>query len=405
MSILTHPTGVVRAAWETLTMASPYILFGLFAAGLMRAFVKPGQIAKYLGGNDLRSVGLAAVSGVPLPLCSCGVVPTAMGLRQQGASKPATVAFLISTPESGIDSIAVTYALLGPFMAIIRPVAAFLTAFVAGVGQVCFGGQSDAPLRSRVTESGGRDSDRRAIDDIRRVTPVGDPQSCQQRSDASDGGNRRQDPSVNETAGRAAVPTETAPRGRGGYALRLAAGLHYAFVDLLRDISGWFLLGILLGCVISYAVPESFIQNYLGTGWRAMLVMLAIGIPIYICASASTPIAAALIAKGMSPGAALVFLLAGPATNMASLPVLVKFLGKRAVAIYLGAIAVCSILIGMLVNALAARMEIVPATLLTHAHHPMPASVQTGCAIGLLLLIAYVQVKPCLQKWVISLSG
>lgn len=329
--------GILHAAWDMLTMASPYILFGLFIAGLMRAFVKPEQIAKHLGGDDLRSVGWAALSGIPLPLCSCGVVPTAIGLRQQGASKPATVAFLISTPESGIDSIAVTYALLGPVMAIIRPVAAFITAFVAGAAQILF--------------------------DVRGTKFEGQNANIAQRT------SNTEQPSI---------------------WLKLRSGMHYAFIILLRDISGWFLIGIVLGGIISYAVPESFVRNYLGTGWQAMFVMLAIGIPIYICASASTPIAAALIAKGMSPGAALVFLLAGPATNLASLPILVKFLGKRAVAIYLGAIAICTLLIGMGANFLFAHWGLSVTLAAVHDHHVMSPWVHTWCAVVLLALIAYV---------------
>lgn len=327
--------GIFHAAWDLLVMAGPYILFGLCVAGLMRAFVQPARIARHLGGDTLRSVGWAALAGVPLPLCSCGVVPTAMGLRQQGASKSATVAFLIATPESGIDSIAVTYALLGPVMAVIRPVAAFATAFVAGAAQILFG------VRGARFE--GRNAN---------------------------------------------VEHRTSHIEQASSWLKLRSGMHYAFTDLLRDISGWFLIGILLGGVIQYAIPESFIVNYLGTGWSAMFVMLAIGIPLYICASASTPIAAALILKGMSPGAALVFLLAGPATNLASLPVLVKFLGKRAVAIYLVAIAVCAMAAGMLVNALDTVVPITPMVGLTHAHHPLPPWVMQGSAFLLLGLIS-----------------
>lgn len=348
---MTHVAGILSAAWDLLMMASPYILFGLFIAGLLRAFVSPRQIARHLGGNNLRSVGLAALSGVPLPLCSCGVVPTAIGLRQQGASKPATIAFLISTPESGIDSIAVTYALLGPFMAIIRPIAAFVTAFVAGAAQIVFGMERLSPVTSRQSPA---NMQLPATDDRRPTTKV-------------------------------------------SIFAQIKYGLRFSFLTLLGDISGWFLFGILLGGIINYAIPESWIQNYLGTGWQAMLVMLAVGIPLYICASASTPIAAALIAKGMSPGAALVFLLAGPATNLASLPVLTKFLGKRSVAIYLLAIAICSVAIGMLVNLAAGLFTINPIAAF-HAHHPLPVQLHLATTIALILLIAYSRTAPYIRK-------
>jgi uncharacterized membrane protein YraQ (UPF0718 family) len=124
----------------------------------------------------------------------------------------------------------------------------------------------------------------------------------------------------------------------------------YAFNDLLGDIGKWFLAGILIAGLITALIPPQFIETNLGEGFLSMLIMLAVGLPMYVCATASTPIAAALAFKGLSPGAALVFLLAGPATNAASLAVLSNILGKRATLIHISSIAICSLAMGMATN-------------------------------------------------------
>lgn len=333
---MTHLSRIVTESWTLFSSAALYFVFGLLVAGFMHAFIRKDNIGKYLGGNRLRSVINAALIGVPLPLCSCGVLPAAVGLRKAGASKAATVSFLISTPESGVDSIAVTYALLGPWMALIRPLAAFVTAFCAGVAEIFFG----------------------TPDAAASLPPS--PTCC-------------------HAAPPASLPITT----------RLTKGLRYAFVDLLADITPTFLFGILLGGVISSLIPTTFVETYLGTGWQAMLMMLAIGIPLYICASASTPIAAALILKGMSPGAALVFLLAGPATNITALPVIAKALGWRSVAIYLTAIAVCALAFGMGTNLFIDRFAIDLPSQVAHGHHH-PSFPALRAAVAVLLLIGMV---------------
>jgi len=293
-------TGLIKEIWHTFNEAAPYILFGTFMAGVIQTFVDKDRIVKHLGKPGFKSVLMAALFGVPLPLCSCGVLPTAMSLRKNGASKGATLAFMISTPETGIDSIMLSFALLDPIMAVFRPVAAFITAVVAGIMENIFGHKEKAP----------------------------EPPKEEKCPHCMSG----------------------APGHRPHYGRRFIDGMEYAFVDLLGDISLWLALGIGIGGVISFFIPASFIENYLGRGLSAMLIMLVIGIPLYICASASTPIASALIAKGMAPGAALVFLLAGPATNSAGMLAIGKFLGKRSVVIYLAAISVCAIAFGLLLN-------------------------------------------------------
>lgn len=338
-----HLTAIVTHAWALFVDAALYFAFGLLIAGLLHGFVKTETIARHLGANRLWAVVKAALMGVPLPLCSCGVLPAAIGLRKAGASKAATVSFLISTPESGVDSIAVTYALIDPLMAIIRPIAAFLTALVAGLAEILVGRETtDTPIISS------------------RTTTTAAPACC-----------------------HTTVPTVRQ---------RLRSGLRYAFVDLLADITPTYLLGIGLGGLISYLIPTSMVEQYFGQGWSAMLMMLVVGIPMYICASASTPIAAALIMKGMSPGTALVFLLAGPATNITALPVIAKSLGWRSVAIYLGAIAGCALLFGFLTDQLYAFFAIDLHQFMTHSHHPIPMALRTGAAIGLAVLMLWVKI-------------
>ena len=236
------------------------------------------------------------------------MLPAAVSLRKQGATQGATTAFLISTPESGVDSIAVTWAMMDPVMTVARPASAFITAFVAGVAENLFSfRKGDPPV----------------IPDL--TCPV---DGC------CDGVNC--DPKVH--------------RNHHSFTEKLRAGLKFAVTDLWGDIAPWFFFGLLLAGLITVLIPDDLFSRHLGSGLPAMLLMLAVGIPLYICATASTPIAAALILKGVSPGAALVFLLAGPATNMASITVLLGTMGKRATAIYLAAIAVCSVLLGLAVD-------------------------------------------------------
>jgi uncharacterized protein len=300
--------GIVAACWEILREASPYVLFGFLAAGLLKVFLPEGVIARHLGGNSSKAVIKASLLGIPLPLCSCGVIPAAIGLRKQGAGRGPTAAFLISTPESGVDSIAITWALLDPIMTVVRPVAAFITATFAGL------------LINRLPDE---------TPDVGKAitTALATEDAC-------------------GCSGGCASPAK-APSIRQ----RFKDGLAYAFGELLGDIGKWLLLGVGIAGLLSYLLPADFF-NILGGEFASLLIMLLVGIPLYICASASTPVAAAMVLKGLSPGAALVFLLAGPATNIATLTVITRFWGKKATAVYLAAIAFCSLLLGWLVNRL-----------------------------------------------------
>ncbi len=269
-----------------------------------------------------------------------------MSLRKQGATNGATTAFLISTPESGVDSISITYALLDPIMTVARPFVAFISAAVAGIAENLLG--------------------RKKAD--HRITP---DLSC---------------PVDGCCNGEDCDPEEHSRHHT--FLEKIKAGIGYAFGELWEDIAKWFLFGLLLAGLITVLIPDDIFSRYLGPGLPAMLLMLVVGIPLYICATASTPIAAALILKGVSPGAALVFLLAGPATNMASLTVLVGTLGKRATAIYLSSIAVCSVLFGLLVDQIYAYWGISAQATVGQASEVIPMWAQwTGALLVLLLSI------------------
>jgi uncharacterized membrane protein YraQ (UPF0718 family) len=274
------------------------------------------------------------------------VLPAAVSLQKQGASNGATTAFLISTPESGVDSISITYALLDPIMTIARPVVAFVTATVAGIAENLFSIKGE---------------DSRTTPDL--SCPI---DGCCDGSNCSPEEHRR-----HHTFGE-----------------KLKAGCKFALTDLWGDLAGWFFIGLILAGLITVLIPDDIFSKYLGAGLPAMLLMLAVGIPLYICATASTPIAAALILKGVSPGAALVFLLVGPATNVASLTVLTGILGKRATAIYLTTIAASAVLFGLLVDQVYASLGLSARALVGQASEIVPSWAGFVGAIAVLLLSA-----------------
>jgi uncharacterized protein len=333
---------ILSESWKLLQESSIYVLFGIFVAGLMRVFVRPEAVSRHLGKGKVRSVLKAAALGVPVPLCSCGVLPAAVSLKRQGANNGATTAFLISTPESGVDSIALTYALLDPVMTVARPVAAFTTAAVAGIAENML----------------SSDKETKTIQPDLSCTV----DNCCDGVDCL--------PEVHKT--------------HHTFFEKLKAGLSYALFELWGDIAPWYLFGLILAGIITILIPSELMAKHLGGGLPAMLIMLAVGIPLYICATASTPIAAALILKGVSPGAALVFLLAGPATNVTSLTVLLGLLGKRATAVYLASIAVVSVACGLVLDQVYAFLGISAQAVAGQAAEIIPLWAQIVGALALL---------------------
>lgn len=364
---------ILFESWNVLVEASPYVLFGFFVAGLLKAYVPDSMMAKHLGKRSIGSVVKAAVIGVPLPLCSCGVLPAALGLRKQGASKGATTAFMISTPETGVDSMAVTYALIDPIMTAIRPIAASITAVFAGILVDAFPEKEEEKLPSMAYA----------------VKPVDlqlmDMQSSGQlhdheMDDCGDSGCGCSD-------GCCGTPT-------GSLMDRFKFGMEYAFDEMIQDIGRWLLLGVLIAGIISALIPAGALENYVGTGFLSYLVMLVVALPLYVCATASTPIAASLLLKGLSPGAALVFLLAGPATNGATITVMLKTLGKRAAFLYVVAIVVCSLGLAWAVDWLYVALGLDIMAVVSQVDEILPHWVGVVGAVITVALVAKSFVKP-----------
>jgi uncharacterized membrane protein YraQ (UPF0718 family)/copper chaperone CopZ len=308
-AVLTFLTEFVQALWLVTAQMAPWLLLGFLVAGLLSVYVSARWLERHLGGGGFGPVLKAAVFGVPLPLCSCGVIPVAASLRRHGASPAATTSFLISTPQTGVDSIAVTGALMGPFFAVFRPVAALLTGVLGG----------------------------------------GVVQATQTRAELT-----------------APADTGTAPDLRGG---RLRAALAYGFETLPRDIGNALAIGLVLAALISTLVPAGSLAGQFGGGILPVLVMIVVGIPLYVCATGSVPLAAGFIHAGVSPGAALAFLIAGPATNAATVTTLLKVLGRRTTAIYLATVGLSALGGGLLLDALAGGFDLqVPMLHTGHDH-------------------------------------
>jgi len=336
---------IVHESWALLLDSSVYILFGILLSGVLKVFLNPATVATHLGSGRFSSVIKAALFGIPLPLCSCGVLPAAVSLQKQGANKGATTAFLISTPESGVDSITISYALLDPIMTIIRPMAAFTTAIVAG----CIENLLEWPKSSAQVSS-----DSSFPDNIK----------CGSNTTCNDNVNTNH---------------------HGKWA-KLRNALRYALVEVWGDIAIWFFGGIVIAGAIMALIPDEFMVRWLDGGVSSMLVMLVIGIPLYICATASTPVAAALILKGVSPGTALVFLLVGPATNITSISVLIGILGKKSTFRYLVILSLCAILFGLATDQLYKLLAISPQAVIGEASELMPHKLKLGGALILLTL-------------------
>ncbi len=322
---------ITVAFWSTFVAMAPYLLFGFSMAGGLSVLISPATVERHLGGARAGSVIRASLFGVPLPLCSCSVIPVSMSLRRHGAGRGATMAFLLSTPQTGVDSIMVTYALLGPVMAVFRPLAAFVTGIVGGL--IANGVAGDETEGSSEEDAACKES---------CCCEPGKPRS------------------------------------------RLVRALHHGFVTLPGDVGRSMLLGVAIAAAISIFVPESLLTKHLSGGLFSMVAMLLFGIPVYVCATASVPIAAALIAKGVSPGAALVFLMTGPATNGAGIAAVWKSMGHRTAIVYLATTAMTALLAGLLLD----RFLVTSGSVLEHCpKEALPAWLHTLLAVFLLAIL------------------
>ncbi len=347
---------------QILNEMSPYLMLGFFFAGLLKIAFPQKFIDRYLGQKNGRSVLNASLLGIPLPLCSCGVIPTGISFYKSGASKGSSVSFLISTPQTGVDSILVTYSLLGLPFAIIRPIIALITGYAGGM------------LANRFDKQ----------DNGVETTKTAETESCCSEESAES----KQDCSCGDSC-------ETKPSKQNS---KLHTMFKYAFVDFLQDISKWLIIGLILAALISVLIPDNFFAKFIGNDFIGMLVILLASIPLYICATSSVPVAAVLLMKGVSPGAALVFLMAGPATNAATITVLNKVLGRKTTLAYLSSIILGALIFGLLIDYVLPREWFTLTGLHTHmgaheGHFSLPVWLQWGSSITLTLLIinGYIQ--------------
>lgn len=350
----------LEALWQLSVAMAPYILFGLAFAGILHEIVPDSIVTKHLGKESIASVVKSTVFGIPLPVCSCGVIPLATSIKKSGASKGATLSFLISTPITGVDSIMATYGIFGWIFTLYRVITSMIIAMVAGILTNIF----DKETITRV------DMESTPTNVFSTFKPVG--------ADSISAFNIK---SKDE-------------EGKKKFSLMRA--MTYAFGTLLKDIAKPLFWGLLLGALIAVAIPENLSELLKEHTWLSYLIVIAIAVPMYVCATASLPIAAGLMLSGVSAGAAFVFLSAGPATNTVTIGVVKKMLGTKSLMIYLGSIIVGSIFFGLGLDMIFDISDIDPASLI-HLHEESNI-VSTVSAVILWGLIVWFISKPYFRK-------
>ena len=369
--------------WLVFLDTAFWLLIGLLAAGFIKSFIAETTMQRWVGGHGIGAILRAALFGAPLPLCSCGVLPAAIGLRRAGASKEATVSFLISTPETSVDSVAVTYALMGPVMAIFRPLAALVNAVGTGLLTTLVADES-VPVK--------------AVENTPENTRTAVVENC-----CSSKAKEKMEAVVSsccaEKPEKAAASCCSEKNEAKPAQNKFMLVLSYAGAELLDDISKWMAFGIVLAGIMLTFIPPDWLAQW-GGGLPAMLVMLVVGVPMYICAVASTPVAAGLLVAGVSPGAVLVFLLVGPATNIASFALLKQELGLKVTLMYLFGLSVLSLMMGLLLEWMLRSQQWQIEASLGEAHAMLPGMISWVSAFVLIFLA----IKP-LRRAVIPQLG
>ena len=329
--------------WNLVVESAPWLLAGYLLAGIIKQVIPDHWVKGQLAQPGASSVLKAAFIGAPLPLCSCGVIPAALGIRKAGASKGATSSFLVATPETGVDSISFSYAVLGPIFAICRPVSAIISSIVAGL----------------------------LVNVMDREDDMVEPEA---------------------TAGHCCSSTAKEQEKMPPLGARLVNAVSYGFGRMIADTAIWLVIGLGAAALITVLVPQSFFLQW-GDGLLAMIVMVVVGLPMYICATASTPVAAGFLFAGVSPGAALVFMLTGPATNIATIGVIREHLGTRSLIAYLIGVIGSAIACGLILNELYSMFSW-PLQLTAMEHGEAWAWWRHGLAVILSALVLRVWVQP-----------
>ena len=359
--------------WMSFLLLAPMLLLGLFLSGLIHVFISREAILRWLKDDSLKSVAVSSAVGVPVPLCSCSVVPVVAEMRRKGASRSSCMSFLITAPETGADSILVTNAFFGFVAAVVRPVISFITACVAGIfciGLIRNGNEEPASGHSHDDHDHAHDHDH-DHDHGSHESLIPETDDCyvgfsrlkglfvQWLTSAARAAGRWKSlswvkPAFCRDALDASEPGKASPSPDDqavDFKRLVKHVFHYGFVEIADDILFALLVGVALGGVLFLVIPDDLMTNEYAR-WVSYPVMLLVGVPLYICASASTPIAAALVAKGFSPGAALIFLMTGPATNTSTIAIIVSQFGARFATIYVAAVVAVTVVLGILIDAL-----------------------------------------------------
>ncbi len=430
---------ILENTWSMALAAAPWLVVGLIVAALIKVYVSSSWMSQFLKGKA--GVVKAAFIGAPLPLCSCGVIPAALAIRRQGASKSSVMSFLVATPETGVDSVAVSYALLGPFLAVVRPISAIFSAIVTGLigasipessaaevdsstdpdsspeSSTCCSSkpkksccESEKPSEPKATCCSSESHQTEAKPESsccssKSETP--EPQSsCCSSKAASEpkssccSSQAKPEPESSCCSSKTETKsTSSCCSSNQSNAGANKPGLFVSMIDaagqIMTDTAKWLLIGLFMAGIISVFLDDGTLAK-LGSSIWVMLLMVVVGIPMYICAVASTPLAASLLLAGLSPGAVLVFMLAGPATNVATLGVVRKELGTRYMIAYLIGVSASAIICGLATDAIASAMGIVASTQAAHSHeHEM---IPEWLAITCLVVLVLLAIKPLRMK-------
>ncbi len=383
---------ILSATWDMTLAAAPWLVVGLVVAALIKVYVPVDWLTRFLHGRG--GVIKAAFIGAPLPLCSCGVIPAALALRRQGASRGSVMSFLVATPETGVDSVAVSYALLGPFLAVVRPVAAILSAIATGLVGAAIPEPAEAGAGSSAVKESATANTLSGCCSEKSETSCCETSAPKSSCCESETAKTTADESA--SAEGCCVTTQTKPASSccssdTNTATPRKPSLFAAMIDAAADVLGdtmkWLVIGLLLAGVISVFITPDVIQGW-GSGLPVMILMVMVGIPMYICATASTPLAAGMLLAGLSPGAVLVFMMAGPATNVATLGVVRKEMGTRHMIAYLLTVSVSAILCGLATDVIAAALSInaLEQAKESYNHEMIPQWLAIACLVILVVL-------------------
>ncbi|MCF6243780.1 MAG: SO_0444 family Cu/Zn efflux transporter [Sulfurovum sp.] len=361
-------THFFEALWQLSLAMAPYILFGLLFAGLLHELVPDSIVTKHLGKDNISSVVKSTVFGIPLPVCSCGVIPLATSIKKSGASKGATLSFLISTPITGVDSILATYGIFGWIFTVYRAITSMIIAMVAGILTNIFDN-----------------------DEIEEVKKPAFSAVAQQSSSSFTMHAPQSDKSCGTGEGSCCASSSDEKKK-----FSFMAAMTYAFGTLLGDIAKPLFWGLIIGALITVAIPDNLAQLLSGNAWLSYLLVIIIAVPMYVCATASLPIAAGLMLSGVSAGAAFVFLSAGPATNTVTIGVVKKMLGTKSLIIYLGSIIIGSILFGLGLDYIFDASAIDPASLIHMDEEG--GIIATVSSVILWGLVLFYMAKPYFEK-------